>query len=139
MRPSTSVGNFTADSQREDIVRRSPNSAAWAESGEEAGEPSEPRSLEACHPVGGFRLSGPNWLLPRGDRNPPQDPTGQLQPDQEAEPGHLGGLAVLRLRVLSPEAGLRNTLLDHWADSCEGTWNMERVVVTRHVENRVVF
>ena len=46
---------------------------------------------------------------------------------------------MLQLRVLSPEAGLRNTLLDHWADSRERIWNMERVVVTGHVEDRVVF
>ena len=47
------------------------------------------RPLEACRPVGGFgvrdglkmgllsmgfRLSGPNWLLHRGDRNPPAGP-----------------------------------------------------------------
>ena len=44
--------------------------------------------------------------------------------------------AVLRLRGVSPEAGLwaQKHRLGHWADSCERAWSMARLVVTGHVE-----
>ena len=107
MRPSISVGNFTADRAR---GRKSAGGSQTLPCGPRAAggqRAFRARPLEACRPVGGFgvrdglkmgllsmgfRLSGPNWLLHRGDRNPPAGPHWAATAwSRGAEPGHLGG------------------------------------------------
>ena len=127
MRPSISVGNFTADRAR---GRKSAGGSQTLPCGPRAAggqRAFRARPLEACRPVGGFgvrdglkmgllsmgfRLSGPNWLLHRGDRNPPAGPHWAATAwSRGAEPGHLGrGLCSdCVVSHQRQDSGLRNT------------------------------